>query len=415
MGKVGKTASPARLPPPPPLDLSSGRSPPAKFRRSPPRKTLTCPSPLPSPSAHSFLHALATAVPPRAFTQGECWDIIRRSPVPSQLRTRSLDLLKKVLLADNGIATRHFAVAEIDRIFSYSAQELNENFEREAPLLAHAALAPALRQAGLDPSGLDALFVCTCSGYLCPGLSSHLAERTGLRPDAFLADLAGLGCGAAIPALRAATHFLEAAPPGETRTAAVVAVEVCSAAFFLDDDPGVLISACLFADGAAAAVLSSLPPASRPALAFTGFDTLHQPADRERIRFVNAGGKLKNRLHRSVPELAAAAVHTLWNRRPGPTPADRLVPHGGGRDVLQALAGILPDQDFAPARAVLSRHGNMSSPSVLFALAETLPADFQPSFPSPALLPDSLPQPLWLTSFGAGFSAHSCYLRPLPA
>jgi 3-oxoacyl-[acyl-carrier-protein] synthase III len=35
-----------------------------------------------------------------------------------------------------------------------------------------------------------------------------------------------------------------------------ICVEVSSAAMYLDDDPGVLISACLFGDGAGAAVLS---------------------------------------------------------------------------------------------------------------------------------------------------------------
>jgi 3-oxoacyl-[acyl-carrier-protein] synthase III len=35
-----------------------------------------------------------------------------------------------------------------------------------------------------------------------------------------------------------------------------VCVEVSSAAMYLDNDPGVIISACLFGDGAGAAVLS---------------------------------------------------------------------------------------------------------------------------------------------------------------
>ena len=49
------------------------------------------------------------------------------------------------------------------------------------------------------------------------------------------------------------------------------------------------------------------------------------------------------------------------------------------------------------SRGVLRDFGNMSSPSVLFALADTFDAA------SPDADGD-----FWLVSFGAGFSAHSC-------
>src|SRR5690606_35807451 len=153
-------------------------------------------------------------------------------------------------------------------------------------------------------------FVCTCTGYLCPGVTSHVAERLGLRSDAYLADLVGLGCGAAIPTLRAAQGFL-AANPGAT--VATVAVEICSAAFYADDDPGVLISLCLFGDGAAAAIWrGDGAPGDWQAGHFT---TTHRPVEREKIRFVNAGGKLRNKLHRTVPGLAADAVAELYAKR----------------------------------------------------------------------------------------------------
>ena len=35
----------------------------------------------------------------------------------------------------------------------------------------------------MPPAAIDALFVSTCTGYLCPGISSHLAEQAGMRPD----------------------------------------------------------------------------------------------------------------------------------------------------------------------------------------------------------------------------------------
>ena len=339
-----------------------------------------------------FLHALATSVPAAIYPQAACWDIVQRSPVRQRLTKRSRLILHNILTGDHGIARRHFSLPNIENVFELSADQLHEAFRSEAPKLAATALATALDRAQLLPAQLDALLVCTCTGYLCPGLTSYVAEQLGLRPNAFLQDLVGLGCGAAIPTLRAASHVLAAQP---NATVACVAVEICSAAFFLDDDPGVIISACLFSDGAAAAIWRTTPGPS--ALRVFDFDTLHVPANRDKLRFEQRDGKLRNLLDRSVPALAADAVSHLWSHR-GPRPVARVVAHPGGRDVLTTLAPVLAPHSLAASTRVLRDYGNMSSPSVLFVLEETLKES----------TPTATTGDFWLVSFGAGFSAHSC-------
>lgn len=301
------------------------------------------------------------------------------------------------------MAARHFAFTPIEEVFRASADTLNLCFREESPRLAGRALADALEQAGLRPPQLDALLICTCTGYLCPGVTSYVAETLGLRSDAYLQDLVGLGCGAAIPALRSAAAILAAQPAA---TVACVAVEICSAAFYLDDDPGVIVSACLFGDGAAATIWRATPPNSSaprplPPLRATGFNTLHIPEARDHIRFEQRFGKLRNILTPAVPALAADAAARLFAAESAdqPRPA-RILSHPGGRDVLDAIEAALPGHSLDFSRRVLRKHGNMSSPSVLFALDLALR-----EAPPPA--PDS---PWWLVGFGAGFSAHSCRL-----
>jgi predicted naringenin-chalcone synthase len=308
-----------------------------------------------------------------------------------RLRPRSAGILEKVLThGSSGIERRNLALPQIDAAFSEDAETLNRNFEREAPPLASEALRSALENAGLRASDLDALFLCTCTGYLCPGVTSHVAEQLGMRDDVYLADLVGLGCGAAIPVLRAAQGFL-AANPGSV--VAVVAVEICSAAFFANDEPGVLISLCLFGDGAAATIWTDTgAPGSWQAGHFT---TTHLPEEREKIRFVNAAGKLKNQLHRAVPGLAGEAVAKLYAKRSAEP--DQVLAHSGGRDVVMALESVLPF-DLFETREVLRQHGNMSSPSLLFALEKRLQTH------------GTQDHRLWLTAFGAGFAAHACEL-----
>lgn len=338
-----------------------------------------------------FLHSLATAVPARSFLQTDCWEAMRDSPLLDGLKPRSTSILGKVLTGgSSGIERRNLALDRVDAVFGLDAQQLNEAFEREAPPLAADALAKALASAGLDPTQVDALFLCTCTGYLCPGVTSHVAERMGMRPDVYLADLVGLGCGAAIPMMRAAHGYAAANPDAVIAT---VAVEVCSAAFHADDDPGVLVSLCLFGDGAAAAVWSGREgPGGWQAGHFT---TVHHPQEREKIRFVNAGGRLRNQLHRSVPGLAAEAVSGLYQKRAADP--DQVLAHSGGRDVIEAIEAVIPHH-LAETRGVLRDHGNMSSPSVLFALERRLTTAREDD------------RRLFLTAFGAGFAAHACEL-----
>lgn len=343
-----------------------------------------------------YLHGLATANPPDSYTQHECLEMARSHPANlHRLDRRGRLLLSTILRGDSGVDTRQFAVRDITRLFSLGADELNAAFRDAAPRLAAAALAPALAQAGLGSAELDALVTCTCTGYLCPGVSSYVAEAVSLRNDAWLQDLAGLGCGAAIPALRTVDAMLAARPH---MTVACVAVEICSAAFYLDNDPGVIVSACLFGDGAAATIWRNSPGSMH--LRCHSFDTFHDPAERDCIRFEQRDGKLRNLLHPSVPALAARAVARLHQRACATgDPPGRIIAHAGGRDVINALEEVLPGHQLTPTRTILRRHGNMSSPSVLFALAEALR--------------DDAPRPRrdwWLTSFGAGFSAHACRL-----
>ncbi len=334
-----------------------------------------------------YLHSLASAFPADSYSQRECYEIAKAAPRVASLKPRSRRLLLRILWSDSGIARRHFALGEPSELFERDAERLNRDFEEAAPALAGAALSKALEAAGTRPQDLDALFVCTCTGYLCPGVSSHVAEDLGMRGDACLHDVVGLGCGAAVPMLRVAHGFL-AVHPGAT--VATVAVEVCSAAFFMDDEPGVLISLCLFGDGAAAAVWKG--NGADNLFRAGGFRTLHWPQEREKIRFVNAGGRLKNKLHRNVPAVAGQAVRELFEQRAGDP--DQVIAHNGGRDVVEALEDNLPGFTLGETRKVLHNYGNCSSPGVLLALEERMKRD-------------GSDRRLWLTAFGAGFSAHA--------
>ena len=340
-----------------------------------------------------YLQSISNVVPRQALTQETCWDIFKNSPTAKRLLPRSVCLVRKILKGNSGIDKRHFALNDIENLFELDAESLNRCFEKEAPKLARQALVKALHKAELKAQEIDALFICTCTGYICPGVTSYVAEQTAMRRNTYLQDIVGLGCGAAIPTLRSASNFLSAYP--ESRVA-VIAVEICSAAFYLDDDPGVLISACLFGDGASASIWSN--DREKTGLNCNNFDLIHLPEDRDLLRFVNRLGKLCNRLHKTVPQKAAQAVSALYSKLNG-TEIGQVISHAGGRDVLEAIQDAIPAFKLKESAKILKSFGNMSSPSVLFALDEFLSNN-------------AVEKNLWLTSFGAGFSCHSCLVTP---
>lgn len=174
---------------------------------------------------------------------------------------------------------------------------------------------------------------------------------------------------------------------------------------YLDDDPGVLISACLFGDGAGAAVLAQAPAVGGRRIKWKTAASVLKPAFRDHLRFEQRGGMLRNLLNLEVPALAAQAVAELVNQALAQTAVSQeeiqgWILHAGGRDVLKAIRQKLnlPLGCLRWSEDVLREYGNLSSASVYFtlqaALAGSAPAGWW-----------------WLCSFGAGFSCHGALLQ----
>jgi len=348
-----------------------------------------------------YLNAIGTALPEKRYTKRDCWNAFSTSDWFERLDARSHAVAQMVLTRDNGIEERWLSVDSLGEVFAIDPDTLHRRFAHHAPRLAAAAARVALRRAALEPDSIDAVIVTTCTGYLCPGLSGYVIEHIGLRHDVLGFDLVGQGCAGALPNWQLADALLHA---GQSDHVLSICVEVCSAAMYLDDDPGVLISACLFGDGAGAAVLSRNRPPAQRRVQWRESASLIDPIEREALRFEHRAGMLRNILTRSVPRLAARHAQEILMKtvtRAGLT-LDQIngwILHAGGRDVLIALEqtlGISP-QALRHSRDALRRYGNLSSAFVYFVLD--------------AALADNAPGGWWwVSSFGAGFTCHGALL-----
>lgn len=349
-----------------------------------------------------YLAGLGTATPVQRYTKADCWEAFKVSAWFERLDRRARAIAEVVLLHDNGIEARRLAVASLPEVFAIDPDTLQARFLGHAPVLATRAAERALADAGCTAGDIDAVIISTCTGYLCPGLTSYVAQALGLRADVQALDLVGQGCGAALPNWRMAEAMLASTRCGRVLS---VCVEVCSAAMYLDNDPGVMISACLFGDGAGAAVLSAAPPAGKRSIRWKAAASLLDPAQRDALRFEQRQGLLRNVLTREVPALAgdyAARVLADVLAEQGLQQADisGWIWHAGGRDVLAALRDRLglSEADQHHSEVVLREYGNLSSAFVYFvlqaALAEPMPGGYW-----------------WMASFGAGFSSHGALLE----
>src|SRR5205823_5635515 len=101
----------------------------------------------------------------------------------------------------------------------------------------------------------------------------------------------------------------------------------------------VLISACLFGDGAGAAVLSRQPASHGRRIEYRHSRSLTKPARRDALYFQQTQGMLRNVLTRQVPQLAAEHAHgllqaTLDDAGIAQGAIHAWIMHAGGRDVL---------------------------------------------------------------------------------
>ena len=352
-----------------------------------------------------FIRGIGTATPAIRYTKAECLLAFERSDWYQRLDTRAHVIARTVLKRDNGIDARRLAVATLDEVFQIDPDTLAKRFATHAPALASLAAERALAAAGLSAQDIDAVVVSTCTGYLCPGLSGYVAERLALRSDVQAFDLVGQGCAAALPNMQLGRALLAS---GACEHVLSVCVEVSSAAMYLDNDAGVIISACLFGDGAGAAVLSrSSGPlgAPRRRIAWHDSSSLLEPAQRDALKFESHHGMLRNVLTRGVPALAAdfglRVLRTVLGRAGvQSSEVQTWILHAGGRDVLQAVERSfgLRSADLRYSAAMLREYGNLSSAFVYFVLQAALADDAPGGW-------------WWLSSFGAGFCCHGALLQ----
>ena len=240
-------------------------------------------------------------------------------------------------------------------------------YARTAPELALKAVEDLAQRTAVD--GITHLVVASCTGFVAPGIDQIIARRLGLDGSVERTLVGFMGCYAAVAALRVAHHI--ARSDADARVL-VVTVELCS--LHMQDTPELasLLAQLQFADGAAAALVSSRPEG----IAIDRFFAATLPDSDELIQWTIGDEGFVMHLSGEVPGRIAQALESPEMRRAilGNRAADDMpswAVHAGGRSILDAVEhGLgLGARALGASRETLRRFGNMSSSTLMFVLA----------------------------------------------
>ncbi|MFL5339226.1 MAG: type III polyketide synthase [Gemmataceae bacterium] len=332
---------------------------------------------------------LGTAVPPTRLDQAKaeavahavcCRDdvqkqilsvLYRHSGIDSRHVVFSPEIVRDVLDGTTASGSPFLPVGDAARLGPTTRQRM-EQYAADAPPLAEAAARQALDDSGVEAADITHLVTVSCTGFRAPGVDVGLIKRLGLSPHVERTHVGFMGCHGALNGLRVARALVAEDP---TARVLLCAVELCSLHYYYNWNPKKLVSNAIFADGAAAVVgASSAAVGSGHWVCRASGSRLFPDSEATMTWDVGDHG-FDMTLSTRVPNLIAANLRPFlagWLAKHRLTIEDvaSWAVHPGGPRILSDIEKAigLSEQATADSRDVLREFGNMSSPTVLFAL-----------------------------------------------
>ncbi|MEL7047907.1 MAG: type III polyketide synthase [Pseudomonadota bacterium] len=317
------------------------------------------------------LMGLSTAVPTHVLEQSEAECI-----ASDLFSDRSEDFARlRPVFENTGIKHRHLAMPVDWYLELRGWEERTDVYIEAATDLFCKAAQKALAESHLSPSDIDIIVSVSSTGIATPSLEARAHARMGFRNDALRVPIFGLGCAGGVAGLTVASRLAAATPDTNVL---FVAVEICSMAFRPDKPTNSnIVATALFADGAAAGIISSHAKGHGVCLGegrqYTWPETLGimgwnvDPNGFEVI------------FDRAIPPFARRHVRPIMDQflkawEHDTDTLERLSFHPGGTKVLEALENAfeLTSGALDIERDVLCGFGNMSAPTALFVLKREL-------------------------------------------
>jgi predicted naringenin-chalcone synthase len=278
--------------------------------------------------------------------------------------------LAQRVFANAGVVTRHTVVnPTLEDVSGWSTKARMERYLVEALPLGKEAVAGALDAAGLDPARLGLFAVCSCTGYITPGLDILLARDLGMSSRTQRLFIGHMGCYAALPGLGAVTDFVAS----RGQPALLLCLELTTLHLQPPTrDPQQIVAHSLFSDAAAAVAVVPGDGRSTPGYAVREVTAATDTATADHMTWDVTDLGFRMGLSPRVPDVLAEHVRPLVRELLDHhglrlSDIDGWAVHPGGPKILDVVRDTLglSEEQMAPSRDTLATHGNCSSPTVL--------------------------------------------------
>lgn len=311
---------------------------------------------------------IGTANPSQRYSQREIYDFAAQ-----HVETYRNPRIEHIFMTSD-IEYRHLAFDMTTLDPNETADDMHARFAEHSVTISKEAIQRCLDDAEMIAQDIDYIVAVSCTGYLCPGLSALLIKEMNMRTNLQRADLIGMGCAGAMPGLQRAYDYVKAYPG---KKALVITVEICSACYYVDDSLETVVGNAICADGAAAVLVGNHSSGKCPEIKM--FETLLEPSYIDTVGFQFKSGKLRivlsKDIRNSAGKLAKQTIQQLLDANDLKNDdISHWVVHSGGRKVIDNIKEeiSLTEAQLRHSRCVLKNFGNMSSPTVLFVLQETM-------------------------------------------
>lgn len=333
---------------------------------------------------YPIMLGMATGNPKYRVTQKEALQIAMAAPGCANIR----NVLEKVY-SNSRISTRYMAIPDFtpeqreeddenffppDLSYSLPVQVRQEKYKEVAVPLVTDICKRAIAQAGVSVDNIHKLVVVSSTGFLGPSLDCELIKTLGLPRSTDRSLIGFMGCAAAMNGYRIAMDFVKSNPG---KLALMVCVEISSVHTTFKDSVNDAILHAIFADGAAACVMSAETADKIPKGTLAIVDThgwLMEGTEDGITLAINDDG-ISCTLSKYLPQYIAKNMggyvdSFLERHKLVRSDVEFWAIHPGGRRIIEeAQNGLgVTEAQAEDSWAILNGYGNMLSPSVMFVL-----------------------------------------------
>lgn len=275
-----------------------------------------------------------------------------------------------------------------------------EYYIAEVAPLARMACEQALNSSTLSSREITHLITVSCTGFHAPGFDISLINNLGLNPYTARTHVGFMGCHGTMNALRVAKAFVESNAEAKVL---ICSAELCSLHFQYGWSTDTLVANSLFADGAAALVVTAATARGTNHLQVSSSISQLLPDSLDMMTWKIGDHGFFMHLSSKVPDMVQTYLPAFmqeWLSKQQLRISDikGWAVHAGGPRILDAVKHSLnlADDQLRQSRTVLSMQGNMSSPTVVFVLDQ--------------LIAEKIPGPYAMLGFGPGLTIEAALL-----